>query len=65
MSLVASAVLAAAGSIEERQLPIPGVIFPLVALGVFAILGLVAWSYRDVANSHKGASGHGGPQGHK
>jgi heme/copper-type cytochrome/quinol oxidase subunit 2 len=65
MSLVASAVLAAAGSIEEQPLPVPSVIFPIVALGVFALLALVAWSYRDVANSHRSASGHGSPQGHK
>ena len=64
MSVVASAVLAAV-RIEEQQLPVPSVVFPIVAIGVFALLGLVAWSYRDVANQHKGAAGHGSPQGHK
>lgn len=64
MSLVASAVLAAA-TIEEQPLPVPSVVFPLIAIGVFSLLGLVAWSYRDVANQHKGPSGSGSPQGHK
>jgi hypothetical protein len=65
MSIVASAVLAAAPVIEEQPLIAPSVIFPIIALSVFALLGLVAWSYRDVANQHKSASGHGSPQGHK
>ena len=63
MSLAASAVLAAA-TIEEQQLPVPSVIFPLIAIGVFALLGLVAWSYRDVSNRHAGKADHGTPQGH-
>jgi hypothetical protein len=65
MSVVASAVLAAAGTIEENHLPIPSVVFPLIAIGVFALLGLVAWSYRDVANRHQGKAGSGSPQGSK
>ena len=64
MSVVASAVIAAVGTIEENQLPVPSVVFPLIAIGVFALLGLVAWSYRDVANRHAGKAGHGSPQGH-
>jgi heme/copper-type cytochrome/quinol oxidase subunit 2 len=64
MSLVASAVLAAAGSIEEQPLPVPSVIFPIVALGVFALLALVAWSYRDVANSHTAKPDRGSHVGH-
>ena len=64
MSVVASAVLAAAATIEERQLPIPSVVFPLIALGVFALLGLVAWSYRDVANRHAGKADRGSHVGH-
>ena len=57
MSLVASAVLAAA-TIVEQPLPVPSVVFPLIAVGVFALLGLVAWSYRDVANRHAGKADH-------
>jgi hypothetical protein len=54
MSVVASAVLAAATRIEEQQLPVPSVVFPIVAIGLFALLGAVTWSYRDVANRHVG-----------
>jgi hypothetical protein len=64
MSVVASAVLAAAGTIQEQPLPVPSVVFPLIAVGVFALLGAVAWSYRDVANRHAGKADHGTPQGH-
>jgi heme/copper-type cytochrome/quinol oxidase subunit 2 len=63
MSLVASAVIAAA-TIEEQPLPVPSVIFPIIALGVFAMLGLVAWSYRDVANRHAGKADRGSHVGH-
>ena len=56
MSL-ASAVLAAATTIEEHPLPVPSVVFPIIALGLFALLGAVAWSYRDVANRHSDKTG--------
>ena len=64
MSVVASAVLAAAATIEEHPLPVPSVVFPLIAIGVFSLLAAVAWSYRDVANRHQGKAEHGSPQGH-
>lgn len=54
MSVVASAVLAAATTIEEQPLPVSSVVFPLITLGVFALLAAVTWSYRDVANRHVG-----------
>ncbi|WP_375388539.1 hypothetical protein [uncultured Amnibacterium sp.] len=64
MSL-ASVVLAASGTFQEQQLPVPSVVFPLIAIGVFALLGAVAWSYRDVAHRHAGGKAdHGTPQGH-
>jgi heme/copper-type cytochrome/quinol oxidase subunit 2 len=63
MSVIASAVLAAA-TIQEQPLVAPSVVFPLIAVGVFALLGIVAFSYRDVANRHQGKAGHGSPQGH-
>lgn len=64
MSVVASALLAAVGTIEEQPLPVPSVIFPLIAVGVFALLGAVAWSYRDVANRHAGKADRGSHTGH-
>lgn len=65
MSVVASAVLAAAQTIEEQPLVAPSVIFPLIAIGIFALLGATTWSYRDVANRHQGKAGSGSPQGSK
>ncbi len=65
MSVVASAVIAAVGTIEEQQLPVSSVIFPLIAFGVFATLGAATWAYRDVANKIQGKAGSGSPQGSK
>jgi hypothetical protein len=64
MSVIASAVLSAAATIEEHPLPVPSVVFPIVALGIFALLAAVTWSYRNVAHSHQGKAGSGSPQGH-
>jgi hypothetical protein len=36
-------------------LPVPSVVFPIVALSTFLVLGLITWSYRDVANRHAAA----------
>lgn len=64
MSVVASVVLAAATTIEEQPLPVSSFVFPLIAAGVFALLGVVTWSYRDVANRHAGKPERGTRQGH-
>ncbi len=44
-------------------LPVISGVFPIVALAVFLTLGLVSWSFRDVANRHsnktEGAAPHG------
>lgn len=63
--------LAAAAEAGHHELPMPSFMFGVVALVVFAVLGAVVWSYRDVANRHSqvsGArggdgSGHGGAHG--
>ena len=44
------------------QLPFPSVFFGVIAIGVFIVLGLVVWSYRDVANRHDHKSNNS--QGH-
>lgn len=64
MSVIALAVLAAATTIEEGPLIAPSVVFPIIAISVFLLLGFVAFSYRDVAHRHQGKSDHGSPQGH-
>jgi heme/copper-type cytochrome/quinol oxidase subunit 2 len=40
--------------------PFPTFVFGLIAMGVFILLGLVTWSFRDVANRHndKDTKGH-------
>jgi heme/copper-type cytochrome/quinol oxidase subunit 2 len=42
-------------SVEEPfvVLPFPSFWFGVIAIGVFVLLGLVTWSYRDVANRHE------------
>ena len=33
--------------------PFPTVIYGVIAITLFIVLGLVTWSYRDVANRHE------------
>lgn len=54
---------------EAAAPAMPTFVFGLVALGVFAVLGLVLWSFRDVANRHAAkadayAAAHSGGHGH-
>ncbi|WP_291039479.1 hypothetical protein [Herbiconiux sp.] len=37
---------------EPASLPFDPIIFGLIAAIIFAALGFVTWSYRDVANRH-------------
>lgn len=41
-------------SVEEAgvQLPFPSVIFGVIAMATFILLGFITFSYRDVANRH-------------
>lgn len=48
---------------HETQLVLPPIVFPLIAICVFTLLGFVAWSYRDVANRHNGKPVRGGQHG--
>lgn len=51
-----NAILAAAAEGEHEAfvtLPFPSVFFGVIAMGVFILLGIVTWSYRDVANRHE------------
>ena len=62
--LLVTSVLAAAES-SHTELPMPTFTYGLIALLVFVVLGLVTWSYRDVANRHtRVSSGHGAAAGH-
>ena len=66
MSLPVAALVIAAAE-EHHPLVAPSFIFPLIAAGVFLLLGAVTWSYRDVAHRHsdKGRTrGAGQGQGH-
>ena len=37
---------------ELAQLVLPSWAFPAIAAGVFALLAIISWSYRDVAHRH-------------
>jgi hypothetical protein len=63
MSLIHAAVLAAAAETEHNPLPMPAPLFGIIALVVFAVLGLVLFSYRNVANRHRQVSGKPGGDG--
>jgi hypothetical protein len=39
-------------NIPHNDLPIPAIAYGVIALVGFIALGLITWSYRDVANRH-------------
>jgi hypothetical protein len=54
-------VLASEETLHPLSLPAP--VFGIIALGIFFVLGVAIFSYRDVANRHShksGKSDHGG-----
>jgi hypothetical protein len=53
-----SSILAAAAEEAHVQLPFPSVFFGVIGISVFIILGLITFSYRDVANRHDHKSGN-------
>ncbi|WP_246852759.1 hypothetical protein [Naasia sp. SYSU D00948] len=64
MSLIhAAVVMAAEAERQHYELPMPPIMFGLIALLVFLVLGVVVWSYRDVANRHSQVSGRPGGDG--
>lgn len=38
---------------EGSSLPFPTVVTGIIAMGIFILLGVITWSYRDVANRHE------------
>lgn len=42
---------------EHITYPFPTVVFGIIAISVFILLGVITWSYRDVANRHDHKSG--------
>lgn len=51
-----NAILASAAEGEHEAfvtLPFPSVFFGVIAMVVFILLGVITWSYRDVANRHE------------
>lgn len=47
-----SSILASAAEEVHIQLPFPAIFFGVIGMGVFILLGLITFSYRDVANRH-------------
>ncbi|MDR5700705.1 hypothetical protein [Agromyces aerolatus] len=42
-----------AETVHARELPMDPFFYGLIALGVFLVLGIITYSYRDVANRHR------------
>ena len=38
--------------VHHSELPMPALLFGVVAIASFLVLGAITWSYRDVANRH-------------
>jgi ABC-type nickel/cobalt efflux system permease component RcnA len=53
MNLLAT-VLAGSVATAEKTVPLimPPIAFAAIAFGIFLLLGVVTWTYRDVANRH-------------
>ncbi|WP_426182547.1 hypothetical protein [Microbacterium sp. TWP3-1-2b2] len=74
MNLVAQIAMAAAETEHHGNVAMETLIFGLIAAALFALLGLVTFSYRNVANRHSakaeawaekhGKDGHGAGHGH-
>ena len=66
VSLVTSVSTLVIAAEVQNALPFPPLVFAGIAAALFAALGFVVWSYRDVANRHshktRGAAGHGPDQ---
>lgn len=52
MNLVAHIAMAAAETEHHGNVALETLVFGLIAAGIFALLGLVVFSYRNVANRH-------------
>lgn len=50
--LRAAGLMIAAEKEIVNQLPVPPIVFGVVALAVFLVVTFVFWSFRDVANRH-------------
>lgn len=48
--------------IAHSELPIPAVVYGIIAMATFLVLALIVFSYRDVANRHDHK--HSSSQGH-
>lgn len=46
-------ILTNAAEAGHVELPFPAIIFGVIAMVTFIILGAITWSYRDVANRHE------------
>lgn len=55
------ALLAEGPYIQHTELPIPAIMYGVIAMGVFILLAFIVYSYRDVANrhDHKSSSSQG------
>lgn len=58
---------AAVAAEELAELVLPLWAFPAIAAGIFLVLGLITWSYRDVYHRHndKTSADDGAPNAHR
>lgn len=64
MSLITTVAAAAEAEHELAPLLMPAPMFGVVMAGVLLVLGLITFSYRDVANRHSHKTGEGDGHGH-
>jgi len=49
-------VLLSEAIVHHNELPIPGIMYGVIAMGGFIALAAVTWSYRDVSNRNPSRS---------
>lgn len=64
MSLSATVITGLIAGVEHTSsLPVPAIVYGLVSAAVFALMGFVIWSFRDVANRHSHKTSGPAPHG--
>jgi hypothetical protein len=52
--------LAEGAIVHQNELPMPAILYGIIAMGAFIALALITWSYRDVSNRNPRRAGRAG-----
>lgn len=52
--------LAEGAIVHHNELPMPALLYGIIAMGAFLLLAFITWSYRDVSNRNPRRAGRTG-----